>query len=120
MPRFNSQTLIAAKSRAFVRAMVPGAARAGSASLPLSDSAELFGFGLGLRRAARCAVALVGSRMSRGESSEGISAFESTAQIRALGAQLSFVNRETIVTAAASNRVRDFMWVGRSSRRDIQ
>ena len=53
MPRFNSQTLSAAETRAFVRARVPGADRAGSANLPLSDSAGLFAFGLRLRRAAR-------------------------------------------------------------------
>ena len=81
MPRFNSQTLSAANSRAFVRAKVPGADREGSADLPLSDFAGLFAFGLRLRRAA----ALVGSRMARDESGGEMSAFESTAQIRALG-----------------------------------
>jgi len=109
MPRFNSQTLSAANSRAFVRARVPGADREGSADLPLSDSARLFDFGLRLRRATRWAAALVRSRMARDESGEEMSVFKSTAPNQSAGRAVKVIAVKPWVTAAASNRVRDFM-----------
>ena len=110
MPRFNSQTLIAAKSRAFVRARVPGAERAGSASLPLSDSAAALWlwspFAPSRALSGRFGwLANVAGRIGRGNIGVRIHGSDQSA-----GRAVKVVTVRRSVTAAASNRVRDFIW----------